>query len=252
MKELISTRNFDKDTLDNILKTLDGWTDKINKLDNFSFVKFGDGEFFCMMGENGGNCDFHPYSEDLGKKLFDAWYFFNSLNNIYIAEWANHKPGMTSVTKSEKFQYELMDKTPKINVKFVNFEILLQNTLSQNKFDFLKSVKYSERKKIFVGPKRLFGIKSFLNVDELIEIPLVNSFSEYDNILVLLKSEIVDNSIILFSSGMPAKSLIHKAIEFNSNITCLDVGSGFDSLIFGKTREGQMSINQVKKYYEKL
>jgi len=252
MKELITTRNFDKKVLDKILKDIDIWNDNIHKSKNFSFVKFGDGEFFCMMGEEGGNCDFHPYSKELGEKLLDAWYFFNTLDNIYIAEWANHKPGMTSVTKSEKYQYELMDKTPDVNISFVNFEILLQNTLSQNKFNFFKSIKDSKRKKIFVGPTRLFEIEKFLNVDKLIEIPLVNSFSEYDNILESLKSEVVDNSIIMFSSGMPAKSLIHKVLEFNSNVTCLDFGSGFDSLFFGRTREGQMSLNVVKKYYDEL
>jgi hypothetical protein len=159
---------------------------------------------------------------------------------------------MTSVTKSEKFQYELMDKTPKINVNFVNFEILLQNTLSQNKFDFYKSIKYSERKKIFVGPNRLFDIENFLNVDTLIEVPLVNSFSEYENVLASLKSEIENNSIILFSCGMPAKSLIYKSLEFNSNITCLDVGSGFDSLFIGHTREGQLNSAVVKNFYNEL
>lgn len=249
--EYISSRKFNIEVIKKIFDTLDLWTNKIEKNENFSFIKFGDGEFFCMMGEKGQNCDKHPYSEELGKKLYDAWYFFNSIDNIYIAEWAGHKPGMRLETPFEKFQCELIEKT-NIDVNFVNFEILLQNTLSENKFNFLRKIKNFKRKKIFVGPKRLFGVKNFLNVDVLIEVPVVNSFSEYTNILEKLLTEITDNSIIMFASGMPSKSFIHKALEYNKNITCLDIGSGFDAIFYRVTREGQLNPNIIKNYYKEL
>lgn len=252
MKKLISSRNFDQETINSISNTIEIWSDKINKMENFSFIKFGDGEFFCMMGEEGQNCDKHPYSKELSEKLYDSWYFFNTLENIYIAEWAGHKPGMVLKTSSEKFQLELMNKTTQLKVNFVNFEILLQNLLSEQKFNFFKNIKYSSRKKIFVGPERLFGVKNFLNFDSLIKVPLVNSFSKYDDILSNIKNELVDNCIVVTSSGMPSKSLIHKSLEFNNNITCLDIGSGFDALCYGNTREGQLSPTAIRKYYEDL
>ena len=29
--------------------------------ENFTFVKYGDGELICMIGGKGENCDCHPY-----------------------------------------------------------------------------------------------------------------------------------------------------------------------------------------------
>jgi hypothetical protein len=248
MKEYYSTRNFNEETLNKIFSTLKKWTEFIQNTTNFSFIKFGDGEFYCMMGEEGENCDHHPYSKELAVKLYDAWYFFNTLEYIYIAEWAGHKPDMNCATISERFQLDLISKTD-IKVNFVNYEILLQNTLCEDKFNFLKSIKDSNRKKIFVGPNRLQGVNDFLNVDTFINIPLINTFAKYDEILPTILNEIEDNSIFLFSCGLPSKSFIHKILEKNNNVTCLDFGSGFDSMFVGHTREGQIDGNYVKNYY---
>jgi hypothetical protein len=250
-KQLISTRNFEPTKLYDILKTLDLWSSKIIKKDNFSFIKFGDGEFFCMMGIEGENCDNHPYSKELGDKLYDAWYSFNKYSNIYIAEWAGHKPEMDLKSDSEKFQYELISKT-ELKVNFVNYEIVLQNTLSEQKYNFYKTIKNSNRKKIFVGPKRLFGVKEFLNIDILIEVPLINGFSEYENILSEIKNNIQDDAIYMFCSGMMSKSLIKNILDINNKSTCLDIGSGLDSIFVGQTREGQIPNNIVRDYYKEL
>lgn len=248
MKQYISSRNFDEDTKNKIMDTLKIWTNYIENNINFSFIKFGDGEFYCMMGKDGENCDGHKYTPELAVKLYDAWYFFNTLDNIYIAEWAGHKPGMNYLTESEKFQLDLISKT-NVNVSFVNFEILLQNTLSEEKFNFFRSIKKSNNKKIFVGPDRLSGVVEFLNIDKFVSVPLVNAFSNYDEILKNIEVEVDDNCIFMFSSGLPTKSFINKILEKNKKVTCLDIGSGFDSLFVGQTREGQIYGETVKNYY---
>ncbi len=250
--QIISSRLFSQAELRKISNTLDSWKNKIKSNDNLSFIKFGDGEFLCMDGKVGKNCDHHSYSRELGDKLYDAWFYFNTLNNVYINSWVGHKPEAGINSPSARFQEELVKKTKKLRVKFVPQEILLQNTLSESKFNLFKTVKYSNRKKIFIGPARLFAVKNFLNIDKLIKIPLINSFSEYDEILKNAVSEIEDNCIFLLSAGMPAKSIIHKLIEKNKNITCLDIGSGFDSLFAGITREGQLDSQTLKKYYTNL
>ena len=56
---MITTRQFPQHYLQQILSTLDQWKSFIESNQNFSFIKFGDGEFLCMMGEQGANCDMH-------------------------------------------------------------------------------------------------------------------------------------------------------------------------------------------------
>lgn len=218
------------------------WTNNIKNNINFSFVKFGDGEFNCMMGLDGCNCDSHPYSKELSDKLYDAWYFLTPLYNIYISPWY-----------TMDFYEKLLSTTNDIKCQLIGtrYEILLQNNLNQEKYHFFKSIKESTRKKIFVGPQRLSGVVDFLDIDEFIRIPLINAFSEYEKILNDIYTQIQNNSIFLFSSGMMTKSLIHKILERNSNITCLDIGSGFDSIFVGHTRSGQIP-EEAKNYYEKL
>src|SRR5688572_2860694 len=42
--------------------------------ENFKFARFGDGEFNCMFGKVGHNCDGHEYFPDLGTALNNAFY----------------------------------------------------------------------------------------------------------------------------------------------------------------------------------
>jgi hypothetical protein len=168
---------------------------------------------------------------------------------IYIAEWTTLPFGGIDNHPTHLFLSELKNK-PDFNINFVNFEILLQNTLSLEKYNFYKSIKYSNRNKIYIGPNRLHqGVTNFLNIDLCIDVPIINAIIDYDNILEKIKNNIVDNSILLFSCSMPAKSLIHKSIEYNNNITCLDIGSGFDPMFFKRTRDGQLDSNIIKNYY---
>ena len=59
----------------NRVDALTKFTDYLQQDKNFVYAKFGDGEFACMNGEQGHNCDLHPYSEKLGKSLIDSFYF---------------------------------------------------------------------------------------------------------------------------------------------------------------------------------
>jgi len=261
---IITTRHYPPDYLKNITETLSLWTNFINSKTNFSFIKFGDGEFFCMMGAPGTNCDQHPYTKELGDKLLAAWNFFSTcdLENIYIAEWGD-QPGSFGTPQNIvprqnlnnpvfDFFNQLMSQRKKHNFKLVNFEIVLQNTLTTEKYNFYKSIKNSKRKKIFIGPERLKNVQSFLNVDLHIQIPLLNSFTKYDKILSACLDIIEDDTIFIFSSGMPTKSLISDILNYKNNITCIDIGSGFDSLFVGGTREGQIETTVVRDFYKEL
>jgi hypothetical protein len=261
---IITTRYYPAEYLHNILHTLEIWTSFINDNKNFSFIKFGDGEFYCMMNMQGTNCDQHLYSKELGDKLIEAWNHFSvsNIKHVYIADWGD-QPGSFGTPQNIipakninnpvfVFQEYLFNQRKTHNFHLVNFEILLQNTLTDQKYNFFKSLKESNRKKVFVGPERLSEVISFLNIDSYIQVPLPNSFAKYDLILDNCKQRADNNSIFIFSSGMPTKALISDLLKYNNNITCLDAGSSFDALFVGGTREGQLDTTTVKNYYKDL
>jgi len=264
MKPLITTRIYPTDYFIKVFETLDLWSAYIYNNVNFSFIKFGDGELFCMMGANGQNCDQHPYSPGLKEKLLNAWnYFCNTpANNIYVAEWGD-QPGSFSTPQYIaprqnpnvpvfRFLQDLISQSPNHNFNFVNYEIIMHNTVSEHKFNFFKAIKESSRKKIFVGPERLSGVCRFLNIQTHVKVPLINAFESFDTILTNTLNEVAENAIIIFSSSMPSKSMIHLIHERFPNITCLDAGSSFDAIFVGGTREGQLEPGLLQIFYRDI
>ena len=209
--------------------TIKDFKGMIERSENFSFIKQGDGEIFCMRGDAGGNCDGHPYSKELGEALKDAYTFLNKLPNSYITKWDEEELESPVVSKGN-----------------VGGDTFLHNDVSQDKFDFFKTLKFSKRKKIFIGPSRLKGVISFLNIDEYIEIPIINSFTFDFNTIP------EDNAIYLFSAGMPSKVWITKLLKMNQNITCIDIGSGLDPLFHRITRTRQLDGTFLNDYYKEL
>lgn len=243
---LHTTRNHTELELHKFNTTIQHWTTTIQNGGNFTFIKFGDGEIICMMKKGTGtNCDGHPYHIELGTKLQEAWeYYANTNQNTYIGEW-------TSSDNIRKFLDDLIEKhTPKFT--FTDFEILLQNTITTEKYELLKTIKHTNRNKIFVGPKRLSEVQKFLNIDHMIEVPLINSYSEYNNILEKCKELITPGTIILYSAGMPTKVLVKDILTYNSEVTNMDFGSSFDAIFVGNTREGQPDPVMLRELYKDL
>lgn len=186
----------------------------------FSFVKRGDGELACMNGEQGGNCDGHPYSEELGNLLKESFQILEMKPEVDIVEFD--------------------DQT--------NYNILLHRTDSalQKTSAFWKAIIDSDRHVTFIGPKRLEDIAKMFNAT-FIEVPLINSFEKYWDIWRTIP--MVEDEIYIFCAGMMSKSLIAHLLDFVPNITCLDAGSAFDPYI-GQTRTFQISKEEFDELYK--
>lgn len=191
--------------------------DNIENGINFSFIKKGDGEIFCMNGMAGTNCDGHNYSDKLSKKLKESFDYLESLG-AYVIDYGNQNDVNCLLHRST-------------------------NDLQKVK-DFFVSIRNSERKKVYVAPRRL-AIASYLLNAEHIEVPLVNAFDKYDEIKIIPE----DDTIYMFSCGMPAKCLIADLLKQNQNITCIDVGSSFDGFI-QNTRTFQATQEEMFELYK--
>lgn len=210
----------------------------------FSFAKFGDGEFLCMIKTEGVNGnDGHPYSPELAKKLRDALQFLSAKENSFIAYWI-----YDMIKERDQLFAEL-----KIKPNFADYDTILQQErkLDDDLLAFYRAIKTSGRKKIFVGPKILAGVQAFLQCAKHIEVPLLNSFSEFPRIKEELMSELTEDGIAIFSAGMPSKPLIHEILRQRPAVTCIDAGSGFDPIFVGNTRLLQPPAAEVQEFYRK-
>lgn len=206
------------------------FTEMLRTNKNFSFIKFGDGEINCINGAKGENCDKHPYSKLLATALKKSYKYLDTLPDTYIPVWI------------DPINVPIPIKT-KGNVIG---NIFLHQSVSKEKYSFYEALKFSSRKKVYIGPEYLSEVKSFLNVDEMVVIPKINSFSYEFNI------EPEENTIYMFSAGMSSKVWIAKLLKKNKNITCIDFGSAFDPIFSGINRTKQLDMGTLRHFYRGL
>jgi len=223
---------------------------------NFSIVKIGDGEIDCMQNKAGGNIDFHPYSDKLGGELRKSLIQLSN-KGTFICDWFYSNPPINSRDDGNLQFYNRFIKDNELNLNYVRpFELLMLgwgNLELPNLFNFYRIIKNSNRNKIYVGPERISGVKDLLNINCFIQIPLINAFTSYDSILENIQKNIVDDSIIMLSVGLQSSVIANALLDFNNNITILDIGSGFDPLYYAQTRgKPQATVEEAKRYFEKL
>ena len=226
---------------------IDFFTKKLIYGENFTFVKYGDGEIICMIGGTGRNCDDHPYSEKLGKLLEKSFVkLLRNYDDVYLAEWVDN------LVKTRESYVNVNS----LNPKFADYECFL--TLEENMHDdkllkFYEILKNSKRKKVFVGPKKLKDVEGMLNIDKFIEVPLIDAFSKYDDVLKeLINYGVDDDNIYILCCSMMSCLICSDLKDLNKKITLLDIGSGFDPIFSEKTRPKQPSAEKCFMYYKKV
>lgn len=223
---------------------------------NYSIIKVGDGEIDCMQNKYGENIDNHPYSKDLGDKLRTS--YIELINkNVFICDWFYSNPPINNRDLGNLSYYNKYINDNNLKVNFLRpFELLMLgwgNLELPYLFNFYKVIKGSNRNKIYAGPQRISGLIDLLKLDNFIEIPLINAFASYELILNNIKNVIIDNSIIMLSVGLQSPAISNELLNFNPNITILDIGSGFDSLFFEQTRgHAQATVIEAKNYFNNL
>ena len=226
---------------------IDFFTKKMLNNENFTFVKYGDGEILCMIGGKGENCDHHPYSEKLKKELEKSFVKLLRLyDDVYLAEWVDN------LVKTRESYINVNGLKP----KFADYECFLtlkENLNDKKLLNFYTLLKKTKRKKIFVGPRKLKKVTTMLGIDNFVEVPIINAFSDYDRVMdELVHIEVNDNNIYILCCSMMSCLICSDLKEINKKITLLDVGSGLDPIFGERTRPKQPSEEECFEYFRDL
>ena len=226
---------------------IDFFTKKMLNNENFTFVKYGDGEILCMIGGKGENCDHHPYSEKLKKELEKSFVkLLRFYDDVYLAEWVDN------LVKTRESYINVNGLKP----KFADYECFLtlkENLNDKKLLNFYTLLKKTKRKKIFVGPKKLKRVTTMLGIDNFVEVPIINAFSDYDRVMdELVHIEVNDNNIYILCCSMMSCLICSDLKEINKKITLLDVGSGLDPIFGERTRPKQPSEEECFEYFRDL
>src|SRR5210317_64019 len=89
--------------LQNLLNT-EQMTDKIRSGIHFAFSRMGDGEFDCILGNTGANCDGHEYYKEMGIELGDIieWWSEAQPENYYLGLHVSKRIGPQTVNWLEE------------------------------------------------------------------------------------------------------------------------------------------------------
>lgn len=202
-----------------------------NKLP-MSFLKYGDGEYFCAVSYPGGNCDKDLYTEKKKNGLLTSFkYMVDELPNSYIGMWHSSET-------QNKFWSEQSVKP----IKWADYHTLLMDGKNtEGKLEIYKTIKHSSLKKIYICNPLLVKAKSLLNIDVMIRVPFNNWFdNELENLVQIITKNIEPNEqcIIMTSAGMGAKVLICELSKLFPNNIYLDFGSALDKICTKTTSRG--------------
>lgn len=196
---------------------------KLERNEPFSFSRFGDGEFNCMFGKCGANCDGHQYYTDLGERLNEAW---------------NDPKGIIAV---QRLGYEMYKD--RLEGEYADADILHRASIKGELDLFLEVLKSRKQDIILVAPERL---KNAIPCRTFIEVPLKNAWLEYEHTLERIRFHVNKYDIVLYCCGMMAEVLIHDMFNFEpvvDKFTQIDLGSVLDPYVGVNSRTYHKKLN---------
>ncbi len=193
----------------------------------FSFARYGDGEWSAIFGRSGANCDGHPYTSDLGKRLALA------LKDQYPYFYALQYYGL----KLDGPRIVDFCVQNSITVPFHNADVFAFANVLGELHPFIKALR--EKQVVVIGPGYMRDLKSVFPIAEFFEVPQTNCFSAADEISksILSWGKSKTKIVYSFSASMAANVMIHDLYkDLGKENWLLDLGSLWDLYVGKKTR----------------
>jgi len=220
--------------------------EKLRKKEPFQYSRWGDGEWQCVLGYEGQNCDGHRYFPSLRMALIEV-----------LRDNPKYYMGM------QPKAYRTMDMAidpwcdvNEVNIDWCNADILHDASIAGRLDEFLKLL--STGRVFMVSHDRICSAinnevaRRFMSdLWICFDIPLNNCWNIHEGLLHELSEYIGMQRppVILYCASMMSKVLIHKINQmFGDTITQIDCGSVFDPYAgYATRRYHQAIIDREKK-----
>lgn len=209
--------------------------DKIKNKEMFSFSRWGDGEWNCLMADHvgGRNCDGHNYFPDMGERMLNI-----------LKSSPKYMVGMQNMAYRQR--KEVIDKmTTDYSINWVNADIFHATSIKNNNIDIILEA-LKGRTVVLVGGNHLMKY-SYEHGWGFIEVPRVNCWNNYRETLQTL-NELLSNTeehiVVLFCASMMTNVLID---DLDGRATLIDMGSVFDPYAGIKSRSYHLKVMEGLK-----
>lgn len=193
------------------------YIEKIKNNENFSFTRWGDGEWYCTIGMSGKNCDNHQYFPKLSEGLNVA---LKNNKNYYKAIW-NLNHGQIKRNLNVILPYI---ESNNINIEWVNAGIWEEAAINGNLNTLVDALE--NRNFIIVSNDKLRGLD--INYTDFISVPSYNCFLNKDGIKrdMILMTEKYDNPVFGLSASMATNVIVDELYDIiGDKATMIDFGS---------------------------
>lgn len=212
----------------------------------FTFVKYGDGEYFAAIQSIGHNCDGTPYTKNLGDSLVQSFKYFTQFDNVFVGK------------RQEEFVFRFFSSLSN-RVNWEDFHLFMFNSASEfyNRLPIYRAIRNATQQKLYVCNETMVEeSKKLLNIDSCVVVNSQNWFEQnYSTVLKSIQSLVKDPSsiIILFSAGMGAKVLMADVLKLFPLAILIDIGSALDLLCGGrKSRDYHQTFKEEDMMQFKL
>jgi hypothetical protein len=213
--------------------TFDTMLTKLEERENFSFQRWGDGEWNSVRGVCGRNCDGSQYYPEQGLALA-LCLLTDQFGYMGIQPFALKRMGAEI---SEWCQDN------RCMVKWCDADIIHDASIADRIPEFVKVLK--TRNVIFVGPERLSPIANKLRAAH-VKVPMSKVWKWRSTIYSDIQEEIAHygkDVVILYSMSMPTNTLIRQIyLEYGDTLTQISCGSVWDAYAGFQTRRYHKQI----------
>jgi hypothetical protein len=241
---------------------------------HFLFVKYGDGEYECILkfdpdesvNVNVGNCDSDVYFPELAKDLESSFYTLIDASislpesHVLIGKW--HFPKEIEYLAKRYFQHR--DSLPTTLIPFVPYHLVMNDAEALRKGemrDFVQALRGANLLKIAVSNEENQLLQTIFSTQHYVITPPRCLYLSLDRIMDEIY-QIIDGApadcriCLLTSCGLSAKVVIGRAFQkYGVRLSAIDIGSSFDLLCKKRvTRQYQLdySYEAIRDYYQPI
>ena len=217
--------------------SLQYYIDKLKSDEKFSFTRWGDGEWGCVFGAKGHNCDKHQYFESMSKELTEA--IVND-KGYYKATWPMNVPMMTNISHlitGMKEKYNIEDN-------WVDARVWEESAMQDTINPLIKQLEKMDFVIVSEKSKKDLPIK----YRDFIEVPVVDCYLEKENIKNEIKrlTEKYDRPVFGLSASMATNVIVDELFEeIGDKCWMIDFGSIWEPYI------GKVSRSYHHRYESK-
>lgn len=227
-----------------------GWRQFLGSMDDLegmAFTRWGDGEWACMAGHYGRNCDGHSYSTKLASRLRDCLkrlYGMVEKGEIFQRFYLGCQPLALRLLGSEIT--EQISFLGLRDCEWVNADVIHDAAAAGRLRELLERME--GKGNLLIGPPHLAPVAKKIGC-RFLEVPRSNIFGSIDRVI---EQALRDSSglglygLVSVSASLPAALIVEAISRAYPALKVFDAGSVFDPLSGIKSRRYHRSIDIAK------